>query len=254
MTLYMIGIGLNDEEDITIKGLKKIKESDYVFLEVYTSKLQVVMKRLESFYNKKIIAADRDLVEQRADEILSKAKTKKVSFLVVGDVFGATTHTDLFLRAKEKGVEVEIINNASILNAVGVTGLELYKFGKTTSIPYKEHNFRPETAYDVLKSNQKSGLHTLILLDIKPDRNMTVNEAIKIMLEIENKRKEKVFTNNSMILGCARLGGDYKIKYGKVSELENEDFGKPLHCLIVPGKLHFMEEEALAMWKVSTKK
>ncbi|MBC8501158.1 MAG: diphthine synthase [Nanoarchaeota archaeon] len=249
MTLYMIGIGLTDEEDITIKGLKAIKEADYVFLECYTSRLQVVMKRLEKFYKKKIILADRDLVEKKADNILDKAKNKEVAFLVVGDVFGATTHTDLFLRAKKKGIKVEIIHNASILTAVGLTGLELYKFGKTTSIPYHEKSFKPETAYDVIEKNRKAGLHTLILLDIKPNRNMSVNEAIKILLEIENKRKEKVFTKNTMVLGCARLGGDYKIKYGKASEIGKEDFGKPLHCLIVPGKLHFVEKEALENWK-----
>lgn len=249
MTLYMIGIGLNDEEDITIKGLKAVKESDYVYLESYTSRLQIVAKRLEKFYNKNIILADRDLVEKKADEILDRAKHKKVSFLVVGDVFGATTHTDLFLRAKEKGVRIEIINNASILTAVGITGLELYKFGKTTSIPYPEDNFKPETAYEVIKDNQKMELHTLVLLDIKPDRNMTVNEAIEILLDIESKRKEKVFTKNTKILGCARLGGDSKIKYGKTSDIVKQDFGKPLHCLIVPGKLHFIEEEAIEMWK-----
>jgi len=245
----MIGIGLTDEEDITIKGLKAIKEADYIFLECYTSRLQVVMKRLEKFYKKKIIPADRDLVEKKADEILEKAKDKEVAFLVVGDVFGATTHTDLFLRAKKKRIKVEIIHNASILTAVGVTGLELYKFGKTTSIPYHEKSFKPETAYDVIEQNRKAGLHTLILLDIKPNRNMSVNEAIKILLDIENKRKEKVFTKNTMILGCARLGGDYKIKYGKASEIKKEDFGKPLHCLIVPRKLHFVEKEALENWK-----
>ncbi|NQU98885.1 diphthine synthase [Candidatus Woesearchaeota archaeon] len=249
MTLYMIGIGLNDEEDITIKGLKRIKEADYVFLECYTSRLQVVMKRLERFYNKKIIPADRELVEKNAEKILDKAKHKRVAFLVVGDVFGATTHTDLFLRAKEKDIKIEVINNASILNAVGITGLELYKFGKTSSIPYPEPNFKPETAYDAIKANKKLGLHTLILLDIKPEKNMTVNEAIKILLGIEKKRKGKVFTKDTMILGCARLGGDYKIKYGKASEIEKTDFGKPLHCLIVPGKLHFVEEEALSNWK-----
>jgi len=78
---------------------------------------------------------------------------------------------------------------------------------------------------------------------------MTVNEAIKILLDIEDKRKEKVFTKDTMILGCARLGGDYKIKYGKAKDLEKENFGKPLHCIIIPGKLHFIEEEALNNWK-----
>jgi diphthamide biosynthesis methyltransferase len=28
-----------------------------------------------------------------------------------------------------------------------------------------------------------------------------------------------------------------------------EDFGPPPHCLIIPGRLHFIEEEALAQWQ-----
>lgn len=245
----MIGIGLNDEKDITLKGLEAVKKASYVFLENYTSKLQVPVEKLQSFYGKKIVLADRNMVEKKADIILDKAVENEVAFLVVGDVFGATTHTDLFLRAKEKKIKVNIINNASILNSIGIVGLELYKFGKTTSLPYPEDNFKPETAYDVIKSNQEAGLHTLVLLDIKPDRNMTVNEAIKILLEIEHKRKEKVFTKDVKIVGCARIGGDYKIKYGTASELEKEDFGEPLHCIIIPGKLHFVEEEVLETWK-----
>jgi diphthine synthase len=129
--------------------------------------------------------------------------------------------------------------------------LELYKFGKTTSIPFPAKNFNPETAYDVIKENQKIGLHTLILLDLNPsmERFLTINDAIKILLGIEDKRQESIFTKNTDIVGCARIGGDFKIKYGKAGILMEEDFGKPLHCMIIPGKLHFIEEEALGLWK-----
>jgi diphthine synthase len=95
------------------------------------------------------------------------------------------------------------------------------------------------------------GLHTLCLLDIKKDleKYMTVNEAIEILLKIESKRGENVFTNETFCVGCARLGGDFVIKAGKASELLKFDFGKPLHCLIVPGKMHFMEEDILSNFK-----
>jgi len=242
----MIGIGLNNEKDITVKGLEAIKNCDYVYLESYTSKLNVPVDKLEKFYNKKIILADRELVEKNSDEILDKATSKNVAFLVVGDVFSATTHSDLFLRAKKKKIEVKIIHNTSILTAVGQVGLSLYNYGKTTSMPFFEKSFEPETPYDVIKMNLKNGLHTLVLLDIKPDRLMTVNVALKQLLEIEDKRKEKVMSKNMKLLGCARLGSDDSvIKYGKVSELLNYDFCSPLHCLIIPGKLHFVEEDML---------
>lgn len=46
-------------------------------------------------------------MESNADEILPRNKDEDVAFLVVGDPFGATTHTDLVLRAKEKDIQVD---------------------------------------------------------------------------------------------------------------------------------------------------
>ncbi len=244
MTLNIIGIGLDNEKDITLKGLELVKASDIVYLENYTSKLNCKTEDLEKLYKKKIILASRTLVEGDNNEIIENAKTKEVSLLIIGDVFSATTHMDILIRCKELKIKTNIVNNAAILTAIGITGLQLYKFGKTTSIPFPEENFKPETAYDVIKENKD--LHTLCLLDIKPPEYMTVNEAIQILLDIEDKRKEKVFTKETLCIGCARLGSNnYKIKTGTAEELLKEDFGKPLHCLIVPGKLHFMEEEVV---------
>ncbi len=79
---------------------------------------------------------------------------------------------------------------------------------------------------------------------------MTLNEAIQSLLDIEEKRKESVFTASTPCIGCARLGGpDMKIRSGTATELLSEDFGSPLHCLIIPGNLHFVEEEALTIWQ-----
>src|SRR3989344_170573 len=129
MTLYFIGLGLQDENDITLRGLAAIKKCKKLYLECYTSTLQCDVKKLEKLYKKKISLADRDLVEQHAEQtILADAQKRNVGFLVVGDPLAATTHIDLFLRAKEKKINVEIINNASIMNAMGNVGLELYKF------------------------------------------------------------------------------------------------------------------------------
>ena len=246
MTLYMIGIGLWDEKDITVKGLEAVKACDKVYLESYTSKLGVDTKKLEDFYGKKIILANRDLIENKAVEILEPAKTAKVALLVIGDVFGATTHTDFYLRAKERDVEVIIINNASIMNAIGNIGLELYKYGKTTSIPY--HNEKIEAPYDVIKANKANKLHTLCLLDIDTENNryMTVKEAIEYLLRVEDKRKENIFTKETMCVGVARLGSPKPtIVYDMAENLLKIDFGEPMHSLIIPGQLHFMEVDAL---------
>ena len=253
MTLNIIGIGLSDEKDITLKGLELVNNSDFVYLESYTSILQCDVSALEKLYNKKIIPADRKLVEQDAEKtILANAKTKNVSLLVIGDALSATTHIDLIQRAREMKIKVNIVHNASILTAVSETGLQLYKFGKTTSIPFPEKNFQPETAYDVIKNNLKNDLHTLVLLDLRPNENrfMSANEAINILFGIESKRKEKVFTEKTKIIGCARLGSENSsIKYGDAEKIIKFDFGKPPHCMIVPAKLHFAEEEFLKQFE-----
>ncbi|MBD3361415.1 diphthine synthase [Candidatus Woesearchaeota archaeon] len=252
MALYFIGIGLSDETDITLKGLNLIKDSDIVYLENYTSVLSVSVSKLEDLYDKKIILADRNLVEKKAEEtILKDAQGKKVSFLVVGDPFAATTHFDLLNRAKELNIETKIIHNASILTAIAVTGLQLYKFGKTTSLPFPSKGFEPETHYDALKDNQELNLHTLILLDLNPVENrfMSVNEAIKNLLDIEAKRKENVFDKDTFCIGCANLGSDNQIiKAGTAEQLLKAEF-QGLQCLIVPDEMHFVEQEVVQQFK-----
>ena len=79
--LYLIGLGLADQKDITVKGLEIIKASDIIYLENYTSLLQCTVQDLEQFYNKKIILADRNISEQGSEKIVSEAKDKEVCFL-----------------------------------------------------------------------------------------------------------------------------------------------------------------------------
>lgn len=251
MALYLVGIGLNDERDISVKGLEIVRSCEAVYLESYSSLLNCSIADLERFYGKRIVVADRKLVEQ-SDEITAAAASKNVALLVIGDPWGATTHIDIMLRCKAKGIPFKVINNASIITAVGITGLQVYKFGKTTSVPYPDKNFRPETSYEVINQNRLLGLHTLLLLDIRPDlgKFMTIAEAIGVLLEIESIKQQKAFTPETFCVGCARIGSDsFVIKAGAAGELRKFDFGKQPHCLIVPGELHFVEEDALARWK-----
>ncbi|MBS3137157.1 diphthine synthase [Candidatus Woesearchaeota archaeon] len=249
--LYLIGLGLGNEKDITVNGLEAVKKAEIVYIESYTSLLQCSQLDLERFYRKKILVAQRMDVEEEQNKIIEEAKNKTVALLVVGDPMSATTHIDLLFRAKKEKIECNVIHNTSILTAIGIVGLQLYKFGKTTSIPFPQDNFKPETCYDVLRVNKKNGMHTLLLFDLKHEENkyMDVNHALKYLLEIEQKKKQKVIAEKTLVIGCARIGSDNFIKVGTIKELISVDFGKAPHCLIIPAKMHFMEEEALKMWK-----
>jgi len=123
MVLFMIGLGLYDEKDITVRGFEAVKGCDRIYLEMYTAILMVSKDRLEAFFEKPVIEADRDFVERGCQDMIEEAKTMNVAFLVVGDPFCATTHSDLYLRCVESGVKVEVIHNASIVSAVGCCGL-----------------------------------------------------------------------------------------------------------------------------------
>lgn len=168
---------------------------------------------------------------------LSTGCLRDVAFLVVGDPFGATTHADLLIRARELGIETKVIHNASVMNAVGACGLQLYNFGQTISLVFFTDTWKPDSFYDKLKVNKQMSLHTLCLLDIKvkeqslenmargrlvyePPRYMTVNQALEQLLEIEEIRNERAYTENSICVGIARLGADsQRIVAGTMREL-----------------------------------
>jgi len=244
MALYLIGLGLENEKDITLKGLEKIKISKIVYLENYTSKLQCSVKDLEKLYEKKIILASRNFIEGKSKDIIERARKENISILILGDIFSATTHISMFHEAKKNKVDVEVINNASILTAIGIIGLELYKFGRVASIPFDNNKIK--TPIEILKENQKLNLHTLFLLDLDNERKkyLTIQETIEYLLRNKIKKETRA-------VACARIGcRDYKIKSGTLEELMNLDYGKPPCCLVIPAKkLHFIEEEMLQEWR-----
>ncbi|WP_421077490.1 diphthine synthase [Methanothermococcus sp. Ax23] len=247
--LILAGLGLYDEKDMTLKTLEYAKKVDKIYAEFYTAVLTgTTIEKIEETFGKEIVVLDREKVEYETEKLINESNDKDIMFLTAGDPMVATTHVDIAVEARKKGIEVIIINAPSIYSAIGITGLQLYKFGKTTSIVFPEPNYFPETPYDVIKENLKMGYHTLCLLDIHADKNrfMTANEGLETLLKIEEKRKENILNEDTKIVVVARAGSlKPKIVYGKVKDLINYDFGKPLHCIIVPGKLHFMEEDAL---------
>jgi diphthine synthase len=247
--ITFIGLGLNDEKDISIKGLDEIKKCDKVYAEFYTAKLfGTDISKIEELINKKINILNREEVE-KGDLIIEDAKDKNIVFLSCGDSMTATTHLDLRLRAIDNGIKTNIIHGSSIITAVpGLLGLQNYKFGRTTTIAYPEKDYFPISPYNIIKENKKMGLHSLVLLDIQVDKNryMSANEGIEILQEIERKIGDEVFTDDSIICIIARAGSSNPfLKADTIKNLRNINFGPPLHTLVIPGNLHFMEIESL---------
>uniref|UniRef100_A0A3Q2NRW3 diphthine methyl ester synthase n=1 Tax=Fundulus heteroclitus TaxID=8078 RepID=A0A3Q2NRW3_FUNHE len=246
--LYLIGLGLGDATDITVKGLQAVKSCSRVYLEAYTSILTVGKEALEEYYGKQLILADRDLVEQGADEILKDADVTDVAFLVVGDPFGATTHSDLVLRAVHAGIPYRVIHNASIMNAVGCCGLQSYCASLLSSV----------FLLNVMNIPGFNRDHVVLITDFRgkkiyePPRFMTVSQAADQLIQIVQRRRreeeegELGVTEDTVCVGLARLGADDQIiRTGTLRQLVSCDLGGPLHSLVVTARLHPLEVDML---------
>lgn len=268
--LYFVGLGLGDERDITLRGLDTVRSASAIFLEAYTSVLAAPVEALEALYERSITVADRETVEERAEEILdAAARPGGAAFLVVGDPFGATTHSDLWLRARERKLPIVSVHNASVMNAVAACGLQLYRFGEAVSLCFWTDTWTPDSYYDKIVANRRCGLHTLCLLDIKvkeptmeslargkkqyePARFMTIENAISQLLVCEERKRQGVCNADSLAVGIARLGQqDQLFAAGTMAELRDYQFGEPLHSLVIPAEeLHFHEGEVLNHFRI----
>ncbi|GMH72685.1 hypothetical protein TL16_g05982, partial [Triparma laevis f. inornata] len=183
-------------------------------------------------------------------------------------------------RAREKGIKTRVIHNASVMGAAGSSGLHLYNFGATVSIPFFTEGWKPTSFMDKLEYNRGGDMHTLCLLDIKvrepdfeammkgkevylPPRYMTVNQAVEQIIEsLPARESEFKILEKTLCIGMARLGHDDQcIKAGTLEELREEEFGGPLHCFIVCAEeVHELELEAVeefivegSSWKTEKK-
>ncbi|HEC82041.1 MAG TPA: diphthine synthase [Thermoplasmatales archaeon] len=250
--IIFIGLGLYDEKDISVKGLEMARLCSKLFVEFYTSRLTgSSLQKLERYIGKPITVLEREEVE-KGDVILDAAEHRRVGFLTAGDVFAATTHVDLRLRAERRGVKTRVIHGSSVFTAVpALLGLQHYKFGRTTTLVYPEGSYFPVSPYMVVKENLERGLHTLVLLDINKEagRYMTISEGVDLLLKMAENSGSTLVGDDTLMCGVARAGSDAPVvKAGSAKTLKTFDFGPPLHTLVVPGDLHFVEEEALRVF------
>ncbi len=253
--LTLIGLGLNDEKDITLKGLETAKAADKVYIELYTSRWHGNLENLRSMVGKEVTELVRKDLEEDSEKIINEAKAKNVVIFTQGDPMVATTHTILIEQAKKEGIETKVVHNASILSAIAETGLHAYKFGPSVTIPFPEKTkgILPKSVYELIHANELRNLHTLCLMDVIAEQSkyMTIKEAINILLALEEEMGEEAFTEYTEVIIFARAGSESQsIFFGKVGELIEKDFGEPPMAMIIPGELHFTEREYL---KVATK-
>ena len=237
--LYLIGLGLN-ENGYSREAYDAIVNADKVFLETYTVEFPYDVSVYEKIFEKPIIPADRNFVENLG--LVDMAKDKNIVLLIYGSPLSATTHITLIEEAKEKKIDYKVIHGASIFDAVAETGLQLYKFGKVTSMAkwVKEKNFTPDSFIDVVKENASINAHSLILIDIGLD----FKDALR---QFEESAEKKGFKLGKFIV-ASRLGcDDAVVKYNLIENFkERVGAVKGPFVFILPSeKLHHKEEEFL---------
>ena len=252
--LTFIGLGLYDERSVTVEGCEAIRAADRVFAEFYTSKLVGAdVADLQAYHDVDIDVRPREGVERDPTAILDAAADGDAAFLTAGDTMISTTHTDLRLRAAERGIDTRVIHGVTAQSAASsLTGLQNYRFGKATTLPFPYAHGGgdvPQSVIETIEANRERGLHTVVYLDIKvgtgptgpdPDHEeyMTADVAAGLLAE---------GWTDALAVVVARAGSpDAVVAADRLSALADRDFGDPLHLLVIPGDLHHVEADALA--------
>jgi diphthine synthase len=239
--LSFVGLGLYDQRSITLRGREVLRSADRAFLERYTSTLAGTSpEELEAAHEVTLTERDRAGIERDPEPILSVAEEGHAVVLVGGDPMVSTTHVDLRLRATERDIPTRIVHGTTAQTAASsLTGLQNYRFGKATTLPFPEtHGGVPDSVTETIAGNRERGLHTLVYLDIDgaDRRYMRGDTATDLLADHVDEPGVVV----------ARAGSDQPlVRADALETLAGESFGPPLHLLVVPGELHPMEREAL---------
>jgi len=237
------------DRGISLAGIEAIKASDLAYFERYTSPPSpTLVADLEAATGKKVLTVAREFVED-GKEILEKARASRVVLAVQGDPMIATTHSDLRVRAISRGIRTSVIHGATIpAAAASASGLHYYKFGGTITFTLESATHHQDV-YQRIHRNRSEGQHTLLLLeyDVEKGRGVEPGFVFERLLDAEKNFKRGVLSEGTLAVVLERVGmGDEAVVGGPMGSLRERKFGPPPHCVVVPGRLHFTEEEALA--------
>ena len=245
--LLLVGLGIYGFKGLSIYAIDRLKQFDHIMLESYTSIIEDDIKYLESLLDKSIKQVPRWYVED-GREILELARDSNVALLAYGDPLIATTHIDLLIRARNKGIDYDIIHNTSAITAIiARSGLHVYKLGRVASmVNDKQANV---SIYKIIHSNLLQGLHTLLLLEYDKDKGFFLDpkDALLYLLEIDKDMNYNIISKDTFAIVASRIGVDDKVYAGKIKSLLSKDLGKPPHSIIITGSLHFTEVDALRL-------
>ena len=245
--LWFVGLGISGSKSIPVEALEVLSKADIIYLEQFTSPIgKSDLLKIKKMTSGEIREGKRWLVED-GTEILKHAKSKKVVLLSYGDPYIATTHIELRTRAFQEKIKTYSIHaSSSLTSMIGECGLHFYKVGRIATIMSEMKSLT--TPYYVIYKNIIEGNHTILLLEYNQDRNLFMDpkDALTGLIETEKGQKRNVINLSTHAIVASRIGfKDQSIISGKISSLKKTDFGKPPHTIIITGRLHFTESDAL---------
>lgn len=252
--LWFVGAGLEDERGLSERAVEVLRRCDRVYAEEYTSQLAPgSLERLSARIERPVEMLSREQVESGRVVLDALGSTRRVALVTPGDPFAATTHVALRLQAEAAGHEWRYVPGPSILTAAAsFVGLIHYRFGRTVSLPFPEPTFQPTSPIEAIGRNREAGLHTLLLLDLRPAerRFLLAGEALRELgrLDPDGRRLP------TDVVVVARVGTESaRAWYGPRPTLESVEFGPPMHAVLLPApELHF--EEAAAVSRIDVRR
>ncbi|MBA4452892.1 MAG: diphthine synthase [Nitrosopumilaceae archaeon] len=245
--LWFVGLGISGAKSIPLEAQEVLAKADIIYLEQFTSPIgKSDLSKIKKMTKGDFRPAKRWLVED-GNEILKNAKRNKVVLLSYGDPYIATTHIELRTRAIEEKIKTKSIHaSSSLTSMIGECGLHFYKVGRIATIMSEMKSLT--TPYYVIYKNIIEGNHTVLLLEYNQDKDFFLDpkDALMGLVETEKGQKRNVIDSSTYAVVASRIGfANQSIISGKISSLKKMDFGKPPHTVIITGRLHFTESDAL---------
>ncbi len=239
--LIIAGLGVSPRSTAPLSLLERCRGAR-TYLDVYTT----YMDEEEIVWLEEALGAIRAGREdlESPEKILGEASTGDVCLLVYGDPYIATTHQSLRVMAMRRGIPVRTIYSSSFINAVlGECGLHAYKLGFIGSILRGDVGSR-NYVYRQVGRTLELRRHSVI---IPTGYNGSLGDLFEDLSAAERNFKEGFFSDDTYLIAVSRAGkDDQRIVAGTLGELaKDKPQIKEPFSLVVPGELHFTEEEAL---------
>ena len=248
--LNLVGLGLWLGH-ITMEAREALYKSDKVYLDYYTNiSKDITPDSLAKAIGKPVEPVGRDKLEfPGVRSLLREASMKNVSIAVIGDPLVATTHIIVLEEAKSLNIPFKVIHGISgVYMSILESLLQIYKFGRITTLVYPYENTFPYSVLKQIYTNICTKSHSLVLLDLKLDEGkvMYANEAADIIIEMEhNMWGESILEDLTVIIAEASGTPWQRITVRSLGETRAEKFDTIPQSIIIPGPLHFEEEESL---------